>query len=120
MPRPAISVPPGPADATTRVTPDRQGERVLRVATLLYAAGFLAHTADHLRRGTDVLTPEVFWAGTVSSVLAVTAIVLALTRHRLAPLVAVAVGVPTALRCCGRAPAAGVGRLQRFPARWWG
>lgn len=70
---------------------------VLRLATLLYAAGLVAHTADHLRRGIDVLTWEVFWAGNVSTLLGVVAIALVLMRHRLAPYAAVAIGLPIAL-----------------------
>jgi hypothetical protein len=70
---------------------------VLRYAALLFAAGFLAHNADHFRRGVDVLTPQVLWAGSVAAVLSVAAIALALAAHRLAPVVAVAVGFPLAL-----------------------
>jgi hypothetical protein len=66
--------------------------QVLRYAALLFLVGFVLHTADHFRRGLGVLTPEVFWAGIASSVLALAAITLALIGHRLAPLAAVAVG----------------------------
>jgi hypothetical protein len=71
--------------------------RLLRYAALVYAVGFLLHTADHLRRGLDVLSPEVFWAGNVTGVVAMAAIALALGGHRLAPLVAVAHGFSQAL-----------------------
>ena len=71
--------------------------RVLRYAAFFFTAGLLIHSADHWRRGFDVLTPEVYWAGMALSILGVTTIVLVLVRHRLAPLVAVAVGFPTAL-----------------------
>ena len=74
-----------------------RANRVLCNAALFYAAGFLAHNADHFRRGLDVLTPEVLWAGSVSGMVAVAAIALALLGHRLAPLVAVAHGFSQAL-----------------------
>jgi hypothetical protein len=63
----------------------------------VYAVGFLLHTADHLRRGLEVLTPEVLWAGSISGVMAVAAIALALVGHPLAPLIAVAHGFSQAL-----------------------
>lgn len=68
-----------------------------RYASLLYAGGLIAHTADHLRRGTSVLTWEVLWAGNISTLLGVVAITLVLMRHRLAPIVAVATGLPIAV-----------------------
>ena len=71
--------------------------RLLRYAALVYAAGFLIHTADHLRRGIDVVTPQVFWAGNLSGAVAVAAIALALAGHRLAAVVAVAHGFSQAL-----------------------
>ena len=82
--------------------------RALRYAALGYAAGFLLHTADHLRRGLDVLTPEVLWAGNITGFVAVVAIVLALVGHRLAPLVAAAHGL---------SQAAGVAAVHLLP-RW--
>src|SRR6266536_1626036 len=75
----------------------RRGDWVLRSAAIFFAAGLALHTADHLRRGTGVLTPEVFWGGMVITVAGVIAIAAVLTRHRLAPEVAVAVGLPTAI-----------------------
>jgi hypothetical protein len=74
-----------------------RGSRALRYAALCYAAGFLLHTVDHLRRGLDVLTPEVLWAGNVSSLMAVAAIALVMIGHRVAPLVAIAAGFSQAI-----------------------
>ena len=74
-----------------------RANRVLKYAALLYAAGFLLHNADHVRRGLDVLTPEVLGAGSASGVVAVGAIALALVGHPLAPLVAVAHGLSQGL-----------------------
>jgi hypothetical protein len=75
-------------------------DQVLRYAALVFAAALLVHGADHWRRGFKVLTPGVYWAGMVLSVLAVISITLVLTRHSWGPLVAVgfpmAVGVAAA------------------------
>jgi hypothetical protein len=70
---------------------------MLRYAAGLYAAGWVLHTADHLRRGTDVVTHQVLALGLVSGVLQVLAIVLVFRNHRLAPVWAVAVGLPNGL-----------------------
>ena len=70
---------------------------LLRYATLLYAFGLIVHTADHLHRGIDVLTWEVFWAGNVSTVLGVSVIVLVFAGHRLAPLLAAVTGISVAI-----------------------
>ena len=63
-------------------------DQVLRYAAFVFAAALLVHGADHWRRGFKVLTPEVYWAGMVLSVLAVISITLVLTRHSWGPLVA--------------------------------
>lgn len=70
---------------------------LLRYAALLYALGLIVHTADHFRRGVDVLTPQVFWAGNVSTIVGVAVIALILAGHRVAPIAAVAFGLPAAL-----------------------
>jgi hypothetical protein len=72
-------------------------DRLLRYATLLYAVGLVAHTADHLRRGTGVLTREVFWAGILSTALGMATIVIVFAGHRLAVLVAAVAGFPVAV-----------------------
>src|SRR3954471_24674271 len=91
-------------------------ERLLRAAALLYAAGLALHTADHLRRGLDAVTLHVLWAGNLSTVVGVVAVVLVLTRHRLGPAAAVAAGFPIAIGV-RRPPAADVERLQRLLRR---
>jgi len=68
------------------------GERALRYAALVFLAGFVLHNADHFRRGLEVLTPAVFWAGTLSGIISLAAIALTLRGHRLAPWIAVAIG----------------------------
>jgi len=80
---------------TTR--PQLGAPPLLRNAALLFLAGFLLHNADHLRRGVEILTPEVFWAGVVSGVISLAAIALVLARHRLSGPVAAGVGFAMAI-----------------------
>jgi hypothetical protein len=68
---------------------------LFRWAAILYATGTLLHTLDHLRRGTDVVTSQVLWAGSISTPIAVVAILLA--GYRYAPVLAVAFGFPHAI-----------------------
>ncbi len=77
--------------------PDQVLWRWLHWSALLYATGLVLHTADHLRRGLDVITPAVLWAGNISTLLGVTAVGLVIARHRLAPLVAAITAIPIAL-----------------------
>jgi hypothetical protein len=72
-------------------------QRVLTYAALFYAAGFLIHNADHIRRGFAVEPTAVLVAGSAAGLAQLVAIVAVLTRHRLAPLLAVAVGFPDAI-----------------------
>src|SRR5436305_9703770 len=69
-------------------------ERWLKYGALLYALGLALHIADHVRRGLDVLTPEVQWAGNVSTVVGLTTVVLVLLGHRYGPMLAALTGVP--------------------------
>ena len=85
-------------------------ERLLRVSAVLYAVGLALHTVDHFRRGLDVVTLHVLWAGNVSTALGVVTVVLVLTRHRLGPAAAVAAGLPVAI---------GVSAVHLLPA-WFG
>jgi hypothetical protein len=75
----------------------RRAGRALKYAALAYAVGLLLHAADHLRRGLDILTPQVFWAGGVTGAVAVAAIWMALAGHRLAPAIAFAHGITQGL-----------------------
>ena len=58
---------------------------MLRAAALVFLAGWTLHTVDHFRRGIEVVTPYVLAAGTISGVVALIAIGMALGGHRLAP-----------------------------------
>jgi hypothetical protein len=69
----------------------------LKRAALLYATGLVLHTADHLKRGLDVVTPQVLWAGNLSTLLGVATVVLVLMRHPRAPLFAALTGIPVAV-----------------------
>lgn len=86
-----------PQSGTRAALDSSRGDRVLRYAAVLFAAGLLVHGADHFRRGLDVVTTEVFWAGNVTTVVAVVAIALVFLGNRWAPLLAVAVGFSQAI-----------------------
>ena len=73
-----------------------RGYRFLQYATMVYGVGLLAHTADHLRRGIDVLTPEVLWAGNVSTLAGLALIAAVFARSRLAPGACTVFGFATA------------------------
>jgi hypothetical protein len=74
-----------------------------RLAKNLYSAGVLfavgsgVHVIDHLRRGQGSVSEGLYWAGNLALIIQVTIVVLILTRHRLAPLAAMAGGFPLAL-----------------------
>jgi hypothetical protein len=72
-------------------------ERWLRYAALLYATGLALHTADHVRRGVDAVTPQVVWLGNISTLLGVTTVVLVLLGHRLGPPIAAFTGLQVAI-----------------------
>jgi hypothetical protein len=71
--------------------------RWLRYSALFYALGLALHTADHLRRGLDVVTPQVLWAGNVSTAVGITVAVLVILGHRNGPILAAVTGVPVAV-----------------------
>lgn len=74
-----------------------ESDRFLRYGALLYGAGLALHLADHIRRGIDVLTPEVERAGYLSTIVGLVVIALILVRHRWAPAMAAAIGIPVAV-----------------------
>ncbi|HEX9969523.1 MAG TPA: hypothetical protein VGB03_05235 [Acidimicrobiales bacterium] len=74
----------------------REPDVLLRRAATVFAAGLLLHTADHFRRGTDILTKHVLAAGTLSTLAAVVVLALVFTRHRWAPAAAAALGLSMA------------------------
>jgi hypothetical protein len=72
-----------------------RADRTLRFAAVIFAAGFVVHNADHVRRGVDAITAQVFAGGVVVSVAAVVALALIAMRHSAAPFVAAVVGTAT-------------------------
>ena len=73
-----------------------ESERVLRLAATFFAVAVLIHNGDHLRRGSESLNRDVFWAGSASIILEVGVVALVYMHHRIAPLAAVATGFPLA------------------------
>lgn len=84
----AVTAPSGRASAP--------GDGGLKVAAVVFTAAFLLHNADHARRGIDVVTDHVVWAGTTVAVIASVALTLIATRHRLAPFAAAVSGLAIA------------------------
>ena len=78
------------------MTSDRSA-RTLQLAGAVFAVGSLVHLLDHLRRGQGSVTDTLYWAGNLALIVQVAVITLVLTKHRVAPLAAVAGGFPLAL-----------------------
>jgi hypothetical protein len=66
-------------------------------AAALFLAANVVHTLDHVRTGLDRLPAEVVSAGTLLTIAAVFALVLALRRDPRAPVVCTGVGVAAGL-----------------------
>ena len=62
-------------------------------AALVFALAVLVHNSDHLRRGADVLSADLFWLGTLGILLEVAIVIVICARHRYAPLAALVGGV---------------------------
>jgi hypothetical protein len=93
-----------PSERTARLTD------VWLVAAAFFTLAVLNHNADHVRRGADAVSKDVFWVGTASILLEVALVVLVCQRHRLAPLAAVAGGFSLA---------AGYVLVHFLPVRGW-
>lgn len=93
--------------ATAAEHPD---DRLLRWAVTFFAVAVLLHNGDHLRRGGDSVSTDVFWVGSSAILLEVGIVVLVFHRHRLAPLAA---GVT------GFSLAAGYVLVHLLPERGW-
>ncbi|MCU1455903.1 MAG: hypothetical protein JWN46_4049 [Acidimicrobiales bacterium] len=74
-----------------------RAQRRLVAAGYLFLVGSAVHIFDHLRRGQGSVTEQLYWAGNLALVVQVVVITLVLTRHRVAPLAAVAAGFPLAI-----------------------
>jgi len=82
----------------------------LVAAATFFTIAVLIHNSDHVRRGSDAVSKDVFWAGTSSIALEIAVVVLIAQRHRLAPLVATASGFGLA---------AGYLLVHFLPSRSW-
>jgi len=72
-------------------------EQRLRSAALVFAVAVAVHGADHLRRGTDVVTTTVLVAGGIQFLLGAITVVLIFRHHRWASRAAIAVGFASAI-----------------------
>ena len=82
----------------------------LLAAASFFTVAVLIHNSDHVRRGADAVTKDVFWVGTSSIAIEVVLVVLATQRHRLAALAATAGGLSLAV---------GYVLVHFLPARGW-
>ncbi len=78
------------------LTDTMRGDR-LSLTAVVFAVAVTVHGTDHLRRGVDATSGVVLGAGATQFVIAALAVVLVFRRHRLAPAVAVAVGMASAV-----------------------
>lgn len=69
-----------------------RAEQRLVPAGIVFAAASTMHAVDHLRRGQGSITDSLYWLGNLGLVLQVATISLVLTRHRVAPIAALATG----------------------------
>jgi hypothetical protein len=76
---------------------DERGARLLRWTAALYGLAWAVHNADHVRRGISVTTTQVLVLGAAAGVFQVLAITAVFLKHRLAPALAVAVGLPAGI-----------------------
>jgi hypothetical protein len=72
-------------------------DHVFRWSAILFAVAVGLHTADHLRRGMDVVPPAVMVAGTVQLVVGAATVVLVFRGSRWAPHAAIAIGFLSAV-----------------------
>src|ERR1700744_438568 len=70
---------------------------ILRWAAIAFAIGFGIHGLDHLRRGMSASPPFIMVGGMIQGLFVAVAVVMALTRRRRAPEVAIAVGLGSAV-----------------------
>lgn len=66
---------------------------LLRATAMVFAVAVLVHNGDHLRRGGDSVSAQVFWLGSAAMLVEVGVVALVLARHRLAPRAAVVAGL---------------------------
>jgi hypothetical protein len=91
------------ADAMMSGPPTTAGypETRLRAAAMFFTVAVLLHNTDHLRRGGDSVSAQVFWLGSLAIVAEVAVVVLVVMRHPLAPLAAASIGFSLAFGYVG-------------------
>lgn len=87
------SILPNPTAVPTTVT----AERWLQWAGAFFAVAVVLHNGDHVRRGSDAVSTDVFWIGNLAIALEVMLVVLVFQRHRLAALAALSGGAGLAV-----------------------
>ena len=89
---------------------DRTEAAALRRAATLFTVAVLIHNGDHLRRGGDSVSSDVFWLGSAAIIVEVAVVALVFAGHRLAP---------TAAAVAGFQLAVGYLAVHFTPARSW-
>lgn len=69
----------------------------LRLAAIAFAVAVLVHNSDHLRRGGDAVSWDVFAVGSLGILLEVSVVAVVLMGHRWAPIAAASIGASLAL-----------------------
>jgi hypothetical protein len=94
----------------TAAVDQRQAPSRLVTAATFFTFAVLIHNFDHVRRGTEGVAADVFWAGTAAIVVEVAVVVLCLRRDRRAPEAAALAGLGLAV---------GYLVVHFLPARTW-
>ena len=76
---------------------DAPTQQLLRYAAVAFAVALLIHGADHARRGMEVVSSQIQWAGNTQAVLGVITVVLVFLRHRWGPYAAIGIGFASAI-----------------------
>lgn len=98
------------ASSMSRLVTSNHEGRLLRFAAVVFAIAVLVHNGDHLRRGGDSVSTDVFVLGTLGMVLEVAVVALVLMNHHWGPLAAASVGASLT---------AGYLLVHLSPARSW-
>jgi hypothetical protein len=69
-----------------------RAQRRLLIAGAVFAAAVIVHNADHIRRGADAITRDVFWLGVPAVLVEVGLVVVIFQRNWVAPLAALVYG----------------------------
>lgn len=101
---------PERATAAPGTQVDRRTDVWLLRAAAFFAVAVVLHNGDHVRRGADAVSSDVFWLGTAGIVLEVAVVLVICQRHRIAPLAAAVAGANLA---------AGYVLVHFLPERSW-